>query len=44
MKIEMVCKNYNAGEKLKDLLERKIAKLDKYFDDDTKCKVYKILV
>jgi len=40
MKIEMVCKNYNAGEKLKDLIERKIAKLDKYFEDDTKCKIY----
>ena len=33
MKIEMVCKNYNAGEKLKDLIEKKIAKLDKYFED-----------
>ena len=40
MKIEMVCKNYNAGEKLKDLIEKKIAKLDKYFEEEAKCKIY----
>ncbi len=40
MKIEMVCKNCIAGEKLRDVIEKKVAKLDKYFEDDTKCKVY----
>ena len=40
MRIEIVAKNYNVNEKLKDVLEKKISKLDKYFEDDTKCKVY----
>ncbi len=40
MKIEMVCKNCIAGEKLRDVIEKKVAKLDKYFEDDTRCKVY----
>jgi putative sigma-54 modulation protein len=40
MKIEMVCKNCIAGEKLREVIDKKISKLDKYFEDDTKCKIY----
>ncbi len=40
MKIEMVTKNYVVNEKLRDVIERKVSKLDKYFEDDTKCKIY----
>lgn len=39
MRIEFVSRNYNASEKLKDIITRKIDKLDKFFDDDTKAKV-----
>lgn len=39
MRIEFLSKNYNPGEKLKDIITRKIEKLDKFFDDDTKIKV-----
>ena len=39
MRIEFVCRNYTASEKLKDIITRKIDKLDKFFDDDTKAKV-----
>lgn len=40
MQIEMVTKNYVVNEKLRDVIEKKVSKLDKYFDDDTKCKIY----
>ncbi|MBO7369342.1 MAG: ribosome-associated translation inhibitor RaiA [Clostridia bacterium] len=40
MKIEIVAKNYHVTQELKDVLAKKIAKLDKYFEDDAKCNVY----
>ena len=40
MKIEIVAKNYHVTQELKDVLAKKIAKLDKYFDEDARCKVY----
>ena len=39
MKIEFLCKNYNASDKLKDIIARKVDKLDKFFEEDTKAKV-----
>lgn len=39
MKIEFLCKNYNASDKLKDIITRKVDKLDKFFDDDTKARI-----
>ena len=34
MKIDIYAKNYEVGEKLKNVTEQKLAKLDKYFKDD----------
>ncbi len=39
MKIEINSKNYNVSEKLKDIIEKKVSKLDKYFNDDAVAKV-----
>ena len=39
MRIEFLCRNYNASDKLKDVITHKIDKLDKFFEDDTKVKV-----
>lgn len=40
MKFDIYAKNYEVGEKLKNITEQKLAKLDKYFkDDDTIAKV-----
>jgi len=39
MKIEINSKNYNVSEKLKDIIEKKVGKLDKYFNDDAIAKV-----
>lgn len=40
MKIGIYAKNYEVGEKLKNITEQKLAKLDKYFkDDETTAKV-----
>lgn len=39
MKIEMLSKNYTPSEKLKDIIDKKVSKLDKFFDDDTKVKI-----
>ena len=39
MKIEINSNNYTVSEKLKDLIERKVSKLDKYFNDDAVAKV-----
>ena len=39
MQIEMVTKNYVVNEKLRDVIEKKVSKLDKYFDDDTKAEI-----
>lgn len=34
MRIEFITKNYNASDKLKDIMDRKLSRLDKFFDDD----------
>lgn len=39
MKIEYLCKNYDASEKLKTVIDKKVQKLDKFFDDDTRIKI-----
>jgi len=41
MNIEIIERNYQASEHLKEITRQKLEKLDKYFsDDDTDCKVY----
>ena len=35
MKVEIICKNYHLDENLKNLLEKKLARFDKYFDNVT---------
>ena len=40
MRIEISEKNCKAGEKLIGVVEKQVAKLDKYFDDDAVCSVY----
>ncbi|MCI5838272.1 MAG: ribosome-associated translation inhibitor RaiA [Christensenellaceae bacterium] len=39
MRIETVCKNYQMSEKLNDIIVKKVNKFDKYFDEDTRCKI-----
>lgn len=39
MRIEILTKNYNPSEKLKDLITKKVDRLDKFFEDDMKIKV-----
>ena len=39
MRIEFLTKNYNPSDKLKDLIDKKVQRLDKFFEDDTKVKV-----
>lgn len=39
MKIEFLCKNYDVSEKLKAVIDKKVQKLDKFFDEDTRIKV-----
>ena len=39
MKIEITSKDYNVSDKLKDVIEKKVVKLDKYFNDDAVAKV-----
>ena len=39
MKIEYLTKNYQAAEKLKDLISKKMGRLDKFFENDTAVKV-----
>jgi len=39
MIIEIVSKNYNVSERLKNLIEKKLEKLDRYFEEDTKAKI-----
>lgn len=34
MKVLITCKNYELSEKLKETIDKKMAKLDKYFSDD----------
>lgn len=40
MKIEIVAKKYNVTGKLSELIEKKVGKLDKFFDRDVRAKVY----
>lgn len=39
MKIEINSKNYQVSDKLKDIIEKKVGKLDKYFNEDAVAKV-----
>lgn len=39
MTIEYLCKNYEASDKLKAVIEKKVQKLDKFFDDDVRIKI-----
>lgn len=39
MKVEIICKNYRLDEQLKNLIEKKLGKFDKYFDNEAKAKV-----
>lgn len=39
MTIEYLCKNYDASDKLKSIIDKKVQKLDKFFDDDTRIKI-----
>ena len=40
MKIDLVAKNYQVNEKIDGVIAKKVAKLDKYFEEDAKCKIY----
>ena len=39
MKVEISSKNYNVSDRLKEIIEKKVSKLDKYFNDDAVAKV-----
>ena len=39
MRTEIISRNYKANDKLRDIIEKKIAKFDKYFKNDAKAKV-----
>ncbi len=39
MRIEIVAKSYKPSEKLKDIIERKLEKFSRYFEDDATAKV-----
>ncbi len=39
MRIEFLTKNYNPSDKLKDVVTKKVERLDKFFEDDTKVKI-----
>ena len=39
MKIEYLSKNYDPSDKLKTIIDKKVQKLDKFFEDDTRIKV-----
>ena len=40
MRIEISEKNCKASEKLVSVVEKKVSRLEKYFDDDSVCSVY----
>jgi putative sigma-54 modulation protein len=40
MRIDIIEKNYQASDKLKDIIEKKVSKLNRYFDEDSVCKTY----
>ena len=39
MRVEIYEKNYSAGERLKSVIEKKLGRFDRYFNDDASCKV-----
>lgn len=39
MRIDFLCRNYEASDKLKDVITKKVDRLDKFFEDDTKVKI-----
>lgn len=39
MKIEIIEKNYDVGKRLRDLIEKKTLKLERYFSQDVNCKI-----
>ena len=39
MKIDIVEKNYDVGKRLEELIEKKVGKLERYFDKAANCKV-----
>lgn len=39
MRIDIIAKNYKLSEKLKDIIEKKLEKFARYFEDDAKAKV-----
>ncbi|MBE7082825.1 MAG: ribosome-associated translation inhibitor RaiA [Clostridiales bacterium] len=39
MKIEFVERNYDIGTKLQNIIQKKVDKLDRYFEDDAKARV-----
>ncbi len=39
MRIEFLTKNYNPSDKLKDVVTKKVERLDKFFDDDVRVKI-----
>ncbi len=39
MRIEFLTKTYTPSEKLKDVITKKVERLDKFFEDDTKVKI-----
>ncbi len=40
MKIEIVAKNYQVKDQLSEIIEKKVTRLDKYFEEDSVCKIY----
>ena len=40
MRIELVAKNYQVNEKIDGVISKKVSKLEKYFDEDAKCRIY----
>ena len=39
MKIDFLCRNYEASDKLKDVITKKVDRLDKFFEEDTRVKI-----
>lgn len=39
MRIEFIAKNYEITDKLREIVEKKVERLERYFDNDTKAKV-----
>ena len=39
MRVEIYEKNYSAGDRLKRIIDKKLSRFDRYFDDDASCKV-----